>query len=266
MSEINLENWINKSDIDYYSMFIMAWIPFNSWYVKNFHNESLNITSDRNLIDYIKQNDNPYKTKIRNLIQGTSSDSASFKSYIKFLHQELEINSFPNDENRIRFSNINLFPNPVKQETKNFNRRIYKFEFLHTLPRTAKRFKCTILKNNPAQTTVLIIELHKCSIVELEQNYDFQQQTERIQSFIKEGFNSINPKKTIDILKHDTGIQIENDLYFDHNIELVCQVIIELIYQLRNKIFHGEINPNKNLRRIYENAYFIQKQLISTLA
>jgi len=264
VSDIHLDNWLNKADIDFYSMFIKTWIPFNAWYVKNFYDETTNTTSDRSLIDFVKQNDNPYKTKIKNLIQGASTESVLFKTYLKFLHEELENNSVPNEENRIRFSGINLFPNPVRQENITFNKRIYKFEFLHTLPKTSKRFRCTIFKNNAAQTTIAIIELHKCSMVELEQEVLYQQQEARVQDKIKNGFNSINPKKPVNIIKNN-GIHINGTLYFENNIDLVSQVIIELIYQLRNKIFHGEINPNKNLSKTYEYGYLIQKQLISTL-
>lgn len=265
MSDIHLDNWLQKTDVDFYSMFIKTWIPFNAWYMKNFYDEATNVTSDRNLIDYIKNNDNPYKTKIKNLIQGNSNESMLFKNLIKSIHDELELNSVPNEENRIRFSGLNLFPNPTRQETINFNRRIYKFEYIQNLPKTAKRFKCTIFKSNPGQTTIAIIELHKCSITELEQELIYQQQENRVREKIKEGFNLINPKKPVNIVVANGGIHIQDKLYFENNLNLVSQVIIELLYQLRNKIFHGEINPNKNLSKLYEYAYLIQKQLITTL-
>lgn len=35
----NIVGWINKSDIDYTTYFIKAWIPFNAWYDLHYHNQ-----------------------------------------------------------------------------------------------------------------------------------------------------------------------------------------------------------------------------------
>jgi hypothetical protein len=87
-----------------------------------------------------------------------------------------------------------------------------------------------------------------------------------VKEIIKKGFNEINPQKPVNIIsQNNRGIQIDENLYFIDNIELVAQVLIELIYQLRCKIFHGELNPNQNITVIYENAYNMQKQLVKSL-
>ncbi|MBD3584028.1 hypothetical protein [Flavobacterium selenitireducens] len=265
MSDIHLANWLDKMDVDYYAMFIKSWIPFNAWYVKNFHDEDLNRTSDRSLIDYVKQVDNPYKTKLRNLLLGNTIEALDFKSELKSLHEQLEANSIPNEEKRIKLGSITLSPNPVRQWTQTYNKRTYKFEYFFNQPRTTKRFKCTILKNNPAQTTVCIIELHKCSIPELEQDISFQGLTLQVQNFVKKGFGEINPQKPVSILADDKGLLIKDNLYFISNIDLCTQVLIELIYQLRNKIFHGEINPNKALTLTYKHAYNLNRVLVNSL-
>lgn len=266
MSDIHLDNWLKRVDIDFYIMFIQAWIPFNAWYNKNYFDENNNLKSDRELIDYIKRNDNAYKNRIKNLILGITPESIEFKSYVKKIHDNLELHSLPSEEKRIKLSSINLYSNPKRDETISYNRKIYKFEYLISQPRTTNRFKCTILKNNVSQTTVGLFDIFKCSNVELEQHQFFQTQSTRVKEIIKIGFNEINPQKPINIISHNRkGIQINEDLFFINNIELISQVIIELIYQLRCKIFHGELNPNQNFTVIYENAYNIQKQLVKSL-
>lgn len=266
MSDIHLDNWLKRVDIDFYIMFIQTWIPFNAWYNKNFYDENNNLKSDRELIDYIKRNDNPYKNRIKNLILGNTTESIEFKNRIKKIHEELELHSLPSEEKRIKLSSINLYSNPKKDETIEFNKKIYKFEYLHQQPRNTKRFKCTILKNNASQLTVGLIDIFTCNNVELEQHEYFQNQNTRVREIIKKGFNEINPQKAINIIsQNNKGIKIAVDLFFIDNIELITQVIVELIYQLRCKIFHGELNPNQNYSVIYENAYNIQKQLVKSL-
>jgi hypothetical protein len=54
-------------------------------------------------------------------------------------------------------------------------------------------------------------------------------------------------------------------LYFVNNYELVSKVIIEIMYDLRCKLFHGELDPITANLGIYENAYNLQKILIKEL-
>jgi len=266
MSDIHLDNWLKRVDIDFYIMFIQTWIPFNAWYNKNYYDEDNNLKSDRDLIDFIKRNDNAYKNRVKNLILSTSTESLEFKNCINKIHEELELNSLPSEEKRIRLSSINLYSNSKRDETIPYNRKIYKFEYLIQQPRNTKRFKCTILKNNPSQVTVGLVDLYKCTNLELEQHEYFQNQNHHVKEIIKKGFNEINPQKPVNIIsQNNRGIQIDENLYFIDNIELVAQVLIELIYQLRCKIFHGELNPNQNITVIYENAYNMQKQLVKSL-
>lgn len=266
MSDIHLDNWLKRVNIDFYIMFIQTYIPFNAWYNKNYYDESNNLKSDRELIDFLKRSDNPYKNRIKNLILGQTQESLEFKNYIKKINDELELISLPSEEKRIKLSSINLYSNPKRDETIPYNRKIYKFEYLIQQPRHSKRYICTIIKNNQSQSTVGIIDIFKCSHIELEQHEHFQRQNSRVKEIIKKGFNEINPQKPVNIISpNNKGIEITSNLYFIDNIDLVTQVIIELIYQLRCKIFHGELNPNQNHSVIYENAYNIQKQLVKSL-
>jgi hypothetical protein len=262
---IHLDNWLKRVDVDYYHMFILSWIPFNTWYVHNFYDETLRRTSDRNLIDFIKLNDNAYKSKIINLLSLNTPEATNFKTYIYELYHELENNSLPNDENRITFKKINLSKNATTSNPIPYNRKIYLFEYDESLPRTSKRFKCTIMKNNPANTTESMFELHSCKRSELEQHPEYLSKNHYVQLKLIEGFESINPKKPVNIVVSNAGIQIKSELYFVNNLDLISQVIIELIYQLRNKIFHGEVNPNNVFLKTYESAYKLHSQLIKSL-
>lgn len=263
---IHLDNWLRRVDIDYYNMFILSWIPFNTWYVHNFYDDSARRTSDRDLINYLKLNDNSYKSKITNLLQNNVNDSIEFKKLISELHIQLETNSVPNEDNRISFRHINLFRNQNNSVTVNFNKKIYQFEFSQQLPRTSKRFTCTIMKNNPARTTQEIIELFSCRRAEIEQHQDYLNKNQKIRNILLEGFNSIDPNKPENIVSNNnSGIKISDDLYFNDNLNLISQVIIELLYQLRCKIFHGEINPNATFHKTYELAYKIQSILLKSL-
>ena len=50
-----ISKWIDKSEPDFYTLFIKAWIPYNSWYMCNFYDEDATPkrTSDIDIINYM---------------------------------------------------------------------------------------------------------------------------------------------------------------------------------------------------------------------
>jgi hypothetical protein len=55
------------------------------------------------------------------------------------------------------------------------------------------------------------------------------------------------------------------NLFFLSDYDLVSKIIVQLIYELRCKLFHGELDPSKANTGIYKYAYEIQKLLIKEL-
>ena len=54
-------------------------------------------------------------------------------------------------------------------------------------------------------------------------------------------------------------------IMFIKNSENIAKGIIEVIYNLRNSLFHGELIPNKEANKIYGAAYKILRELIDAL-
>jgi len=55
------------------------------------------------------------------------------------------------------------------------------------------------------------------------------------------------------------------NLYFINDSEQLCKGIIEILYKLRNTLFHGEIVPDSDTNKVYEPAYQILYTLIQAL-
>ena len=53
----------------------------------------------------------------------------------------------------------------------------------------------------------------------------------------------------------------DNPIYVTDNLPLVSEVIIHLLYELRCKLFHGEIKPLEAYQNVYRYAYEIQNML-----
>lgn len=268
----HIQNWIDRSElvIDYYTLFIKAWIPFNAWYMHNFYDENSR-SSDSSIINHLKNSDNTYRDKIKSLLRSTSEEGEIFKSYLYKLHSELIDHPIPNYDNRITFDNIVISKNSKKIESFDKGHYSYKCEFKSNLPKTDKRFICEVLKKND-KTTIHRIELQKWCVNDLENNSNFTGiPKEEMKNNLKNCFREINPNKptniTLDIrnLKRNNHIKINDNLYFQNDENLVSSAIIHLIYELRCKLFHGEIDPTKANEKIYEYAFHIQRTLIKEL-
>jgi len=140
-------------------------------------------------------------------------------------------------------------------------------------------FFCEVLNKN-ATRTLHLIELHKWSLTDLnnEQSYIAIGNND-IQSNLRMCFNEINPDKPIIIIippkrtpsnkfkqpNNSITIDIEKNLFFTDDKEKVTKAIIQLIYDLRCKLFHGELEPTNSNSNAYKYAYQIQKILIKEL-
>jgi hypothetical protein len=178
------------------------------------------------------------------------------------------------------FFNNKFTKNNVKQHSHYYGHYAYKVEFKDQLPRTQKRWFCEVLKKKNNQT-LNRVELHEWSIEKLNQHPDFNAiNNTEIQSQLRIAFNYINPKMPVNIVvppkrnkslgnyikpKNSIIVDENKNLYFSDDIELVSKAVVQLIYELRCKLFHGEVDPNEANLGVYEQAYNIQKMLIQEL-
>ena len=275
----HIKNWIDKSDPDYYIMFIKAWIPYNAWYMHNFYNENERRINDKSIIRYIQNNPNKYKDKIISLINGNDDDSKQFKQRITLLHYQLESHPIPDYDNRISFDNICIEDNTINTKVIRCGRHSIKGTKDTTIQRTAPRWIFEVIVNRTA-ATIHRIALYKCSLTELHSNSDYRGITDSsIKLTIDKCLNEINPQKTISVIskpivqrdgsysrpRNSITIDDNKNLYFINDSEQISKSIIQIIYDLRCKLFHGELDPTNANLGIYEQAFYIQKMLIKEL-
>ncbi len=279
----HIKNWIDKAELvmDYYTLFIKSWIPYNAWYMHNFYDENSSPKRDRDasIINHINSTSNRYRDKIKSLLRGSDQLAVDFRHLLGKLHVELEANPIPNFENRINFSTIHLSRNNQKTHTQSKGLFTYSVKFDDTLPRTSKRWFLEVQKKSNNQT-IHRIELFNWSEEELDNEQDFisiSESEKKVQ--LRDAFSKINPRKPIIIIlptkKTRSGKAIQpnssicvnpaSNLYFTNDYDLVSKVIVQLLYELRCKLFHGELDPIDSNLNVYKYAYRIQNILIKEL-
>lgn len=278
----SIAKWLEKAEPDYYTLFIKVWIPYNAWYMHNFYDEDANPPriNDRDIIYFIKNNSNAYKNAIAGLLNSTSEESEFFKKLICNLHYSLENTPIPDYDNRISFTNICIDNNAKMHGPETIKEVDFAVtgKFDNTLPKTSPRWIFEVV-NTKTNTTIKRVELHKCSISELRNNTDYKSIPRKYQSAIENCLNEITPNKKTNIViqpitkrkgtyhqpSNSIIIDGQKHLYFTDDIDEVCRAIIQVLYELRCKLFHGEIEPSDSYLEIYKQAYNIQRILIKAL-
>jgi hypothetical protein len=254
----NSERWLALAEIDYLTQFVKAWIPFNAWYMNMYPT----LKRDRIIIEEIKSNPNVFRDKIIALLNGTDNDSIIFKGQIAKLHQYLESIYIPNADKRITFQSINVEINPITSETFTFRRWIYKVE----LTRTGNSTNINSLVTNSGGITQYTFNQSKYDLENLTLHVQQHSSiTENQRNCLLETYKKINPKKPTNLISSNRqGIEAGNLILIDDTEKLV-KGLIEVIYKLRNILFHGELIPNNDNKKVYEPAFYILKTLIQSL-
>lgn len=256
----NSEKWKSLASIDYFTQFVKAWIPFNAWY-KNYYP---NLKTDREAINEIKTQSNKFRNKLISLLKDLGNEGIAFKSRIAELHLELERNHIENKGERITFEEIKIEDNLKKVHQLTIKCVVYKAE--RNIPqRSAREVEIYVIGKN-GSNKFSYIQASGYDIDDLTSSQDFLRLNPFQRDNLRICYEAINPTKTISLLTRDSSncIQMGN-LHFINDSDQLCKGIIEILYKLRNVLFHGEIIPDSDTKKVYEPAYQILYTLIQAL-
>lgn len=263
----HISKWLQRAEPDFYSMFINAWIPFNAWYVKEYNDRH-----DRTCLNQIYTKPNKVKNKIKSYLGGDNSESILFRSYVTQLQLELLKHPIPDDA-PINMGTVLVIDNPKNTAQDKDASYKYKWDYYKG---STPRCKCIVTRKNKQNSTYVTIDLAEWNEAELTANDVYVGIGDRrVQDKIREVFQLIRPRITRQTIvpPKDSGrtpkgvfvMDKEEHLYFVNDKELICQAIIEMLYQLRCMIFHGNIDPTTACGSIYEYAFHIQRMIIKEL-
>jgi hypothetical protein len=255
----NSEKWKKLSSIDYFTQFVKAWISFNAWY-KNYYPEC---NTDRQAIDHLKAKRNKIRDKLISLINDQNNDGVIFKARISDLHSRLEQKYLYNRNERITFTQITVESNPRLQNTFTRNRCTYKA--VRGISNRSGEIDISI-DNQSGNSTFSYTQRNGFNINDLTSNSDFLRLSKSQQKNLKACYEEINPSRPVNLVNADPQSCIQmGSIHFVNDAELLAKGVIEVLYKLRNILFHGEIVPDDDTNKVYEPAYQILHTLIQSL-
>ncbi len=260
----HVDRWLllSESEVDYPLLFIRAWIPFNAWYCTNYQT-----TRDRDCIDNIKTDANLFRAKLVALLNGDYDEAIIFKEHLENLHNLLEQHPIPDSDpiNRLTFKNIYFRRNnilsihpPVLK-----NRYQYKAEVVAN----NGSVNAIILNTRQSPSSTIYAYYHtKYDKRHFENDLTANGINQAHRKIIIECFDKINPKLKENIITQDKKSLIKGKrIYFVNNADVISQAIVEILYELRCKLFHGEIQPSKDNFSVYEPCYQMLRILLKSL-
>lgn len=258
----NVDKWLllSESETDFAVLFVRTWIPFNAWYCNSYPHHN---NYDRPCIDEIKTTPNPFKDKIRALLDGDFTDARTFKIHLGHLHSLLTQFPIPDadEKKRVTFERIWFRENNNPPQNAKHKRVIYTAERLSDksvksnaiVARTGHRLHTYI--HTRYDLTHFLNDLASNTLLNEEQK-----------GFAKAYFTEIDPKKPESVIAKRKGQSIKaNGVHFIDDSDLLSQAIIEILYNLRCKLFHGELQPTKNNLTVYEPCYHMLRILLKSL-
>ena len=256
------DEWKALADIDYFGAFVKAYIPFNAWMNINYPS----LDSDRAKINEIKKNSNTFRDKICALLNADNQDGSQFRSLLGELHDLLENHYINNQDKRVTFTNVTIGKNPVNVSEDSFNGIGYRVQYGNGGNVTQTH---SLIKNRKG-TAIFHLAQNDYNINELKTNPDFLKQKADYQSHLLNCYKCVEPylqrnfTTGFDMSDRNTFYEFGNYKFIKES-ENIAKGLIEIIYNLRNSLFHGELVPNKEANQVYGAAYRILYLLIQSL-
>lgn len=255
-----VREWYEKSEIDYFSAFVKAYIPFNAWMNDHFKDEK----TDRDMLERVKSDANTFRQKILTLLELEDTAGYAFRGAIGSLHSALEESTVANNGERISFQNVVTGKNPTTKADQTYHGVRYVAEYdqstrVTTIDvkevRSGSRLVSLTMQGYPNEEAVT----NDSSVKALNQS--------RL-DYLLGVYRQVNPRKAESLLyqgrKKKEGIVCGAYKMIKEEKKLAAG-LIEILYSLRNALFHGVIDPNKDANKVYGAAYQILHTLVGAL-
>jgi hypothetical protein len=250
--------WKTKIEVDYFTEFVKTWIAFNAWYKMTYQNEN----TDRQIIDRIKEESNSVRDRIRALLSPRNDEeNRRFKENIGLLHRELERKHIHNKGERITFEAVITGNNPNRQLSESRRGILYNINCVY--------------QRGELSTLDVVVANSNGNIFQCQQTvYDYREVTNMRdygnlsvaqKEYLEAFYRDLRPKLTENLLKDEEPNTQMGEYTFSDDTTFLAKGIIEILYLIRNSLFHGSIIPDKETNGIYERGYQILKMIVEVL-
>ena len=196
-----------------------------------------------------------------------TNDAQTFQYHMHELKQILDKEDFPSVDDKIQFGIVEMYPNTKNEDTRRQDGYGYKIKRVVSkddpsrLP--VKSVSVTIEDLSLSSTNSFIIANYDIKKLRLElKNRKIAMEKRKI---VEELFKNVEPMITVDVTNVKNGYIKIGGSKFNNDLDALCAMIIDILYELRCKAVHGEISVKDTTEQIYEHAYFLLESILKKL-
>ena len=257
-------HWKQLVEVDWLGQYVKAWVAFNAWYrnaIKPGPGEDP--LDDRKIIEKIKEDEVDICSMIEGFLSGDGSDKKLFQSDLADLHNSLSIVVIKSKDKRISFEGIEDY-----QYAKSVD-KTKKYGVTYEIKVDKDQKKRIVMLTDKSGNELF----NKTIIKTREESFQGENWFENLSnegffgklSITQRGFLKVYLQESSPIhnlLASDNTSTEIGPYKFTNDKKLIARGLIEILYQLRNALFHGEVTPNEGLQTVYQPAYLVLKQII----
>lgn len=254
----NRDEWLRMSEVDYLGQFVKAWLAFNAWY-RSAYTES----QDRKIINEIKWQANPVLSKLRPLLETESEEAEQFRAEIGLLHHRLERYELHSgkDSEKVQITLCNVY----LQDKGPFSEPLQRNGITFLVERQAGgQMRIDVRRGT---TIKLQHTQNKFDLADLESQTAYQSLNTNQQITLRQLYSRAAPKWIANLMTHrdldPNTREIKCGAYpFNCGRDALYAGVVEVIYQMRCTLFHGELIPTKEAIACYEPAYRLVRRFL----
>lgn len=258
----NINSWAHSTVPNYPILFVTRWIPFNAWYVS-----ISGTTNDRDSIQMLKTKpNNLLYDRIKHLVKSNKDDfdCQSFQHELNELEKLLQNKDWPSTADPLCFGIVEMGENSKSEDyhaQAGYSYRVTRYGKDNAMNKPNKSIDVVVDKLTPPTSTITIT-LPKHDNTELESKMKEKGLTVAQKAIIRRLFKNIEPIKLVDVKSTKNGKIKIGKSSFCNDEDAICAQIVDVLYGLRCKAVHGEIEYSQIIMPIYEHA-FIMLNLIT---
>ncbi len=256
----NVRQWLEQSDIDYFTHFVKAWIPFNAWYRHVYGT----IESEHDILERVKADGNRMRTRIIAQLAADGADAEQLRNHIASLHRRLSADPLEDrQKRRIAFDSVCVGRNSTTSVSQQWYGSVYAVE---RNSRPKNDVICTI--TNKAGNVITIPHAGGWDVDLLTQLPEFQQLPINKRAILVACYNKVNPYAFRSLLAGSSErSSIDMDGYrFVNDCSAIFAGLVDVLYGMRNLLFHGELMPDPPANRTYEPGYHLLRHFLAAIA
>lgn len=251
----NVRQWLEKTDIDYFTHFVKAWIPFNAWYRLNYDT----LRTEREILDEVKRDGNRIRSRIMAKLGGTDPDSQEIGNHIAALHRRLAADSLEGRNGILSLGRVFIGPNSQRLAEHKHGHWFYRVERV-----ASSKNVISTIKSNRGNVHTTLTQTDNWNIEEFELLPGYLALGADDKARLRQCYEAADPCCFASILAPSpppTNAILMDGLYFTHDKGAIFAGLVEILYSMRNMLFHGEIVPDAQTNRTYEPAYHLVRHL-----